>query len=366
MDFLIFTADPHHSSLYFDDFFQNYKKDKVYKENYFCEINNKKIKNLSTQLKKEINAEFSNIILSEELEEVLKYEKIKLSNYLYNECFSKKNYDESFLKLLILISNKYYDTHEILILCRYLFEKFKSELFIKILIYNHLLKSIYCSWGHLNELFKNPCYKKYYQNYPIIKNLFKKDEKRFFRNYGFQTHLDAEDVVSPLLSVLAYCKFFDDNQRVFYSEGSDFGEDEKKLKIIRQELKEKYIGKEKWIKQYTLYKNTKNIFKDKSIKVYREYSPRFLGLQRLDVYFEYDNQKVAFEYQGEQHYKPIDFFGGNPAYQKRKELDKKKKTKCKKNSVKLIEFKYTESISISSIIQKLKKININLKGDCYV
>ena len=71
-------------------------------------------------------------------------------------------------------------------------------------------------------------------------------------------------------------------------------------------------------------------------------------------------KKIAFEYQGEQHFKPISFFGGKIAYNKRKKLDLKKERICKKLNIKLIKFNYYESISIEAVINKLKKNNITI------
>ena len=55
----------------------------------------------------------------------------------------------------------------------------------------------------------------------------------------------------------------------------------------------------------------------------------------LDCY----NQKMnlAFEYQGLQHYEPIEFFGGQKVYEKTRERDKIKKEICQREGVRLIE-----------------------------
>jgi|TARA_B100001079_G_C16218323_1_gene429065 hypothetical protein len=64
------------------------------------------------------------------------------------------------------------------------------------------------------------------------------------------------------------------------------------------------------------------------------------------------------EYQGEQHFKPIQFFGGLKALKKRKKLDLKKERICKKINIKLIKFNYDESIAVKSIVNKLKENKI--------
>lgn len=62
-------------------------------------------------------------------------------------------------------------------------------------------------------------------------------------------------------------------------------------------------------------------------------------LLRFDFYLpDYD---IFIEFQGRQHYEPVDFFGGEIAFQKQKEYDNLKR-KWAKN--KLIEIKYTDDI----------------------
>lgn len=56
--------------------------------------------------------------------------------------------------------------------------------------------------------------------------------------------------------------------------------------------------------------------------------------------------KVGFEYQGQQHYESVEFFGGQAALEHRMENDALKKKKCKQNGVVLVEWIYTEQISI--------------------
>ncbi len=47
--------------------------------------------------------------------------------------------------------------------------------------------------------------------------------------------------------------------------------------------------------------------------------------------------KLAFEYQGIQHYEPVDFFGGQEKYKKRKKRNKIKKEICEKRGIRLVE-----------------------------
>lgn len=70
----------------------------------------------------------------------------------------------------------------------------------------------------------------------------------------------------------------------------------------------------------------------------REYSPSWLHPQRFDVYVP--QLKLAIEYQGAQHYEPIEFFGGEEALRKRQELDRRKRTLSARHRVNLFEWRY--------------------------
>lgn len=64
----------------------------------------------------------------------------------------------------------------------------------------------------------------------------------------------------------------------------------------------------------------------------------WLGRQSLDIYIP--SKKTAIEYQGEQHYRPVDIFGGRKQYRRQRKLDRNKKRLCKKHKIKLLYFSY--------------------------
>ena len=53
---------------------------------------------------------------------------------------------------------------------------------------------------------------------------------------------------------------------------------------------------------------------------------------------------MCIEYDGEQHSKPIKFFGGYKKKKKRKELDDIKTEYCKNNNINLLRINYDEDI----------------------
>ena len=64
----------------------------------------------------------------------------------------------------------------------------------------------------------------------------------------------------------------------------------------------------------------------------------WLGRQSLDLYIP--SLCTAIEYQGIQHYLPVEFFGGEDALALRQELDQNKRELCALNHVRLIEWPY--------------------------
>lgn len=55
--------------------------------------------------------------------------------------------------------------------------------------------------------------------------------------------------------------------------------------------------------------------------------------------------RVGFEYQGQQHYEPVEFFGGEEAFRYRQKLDALKLEKCRKNGVKLLYWNYKDAVT---------------------
>lgn len=64
---------------------------------------------------------------------------------------------------------------------------------------------------------------------------------------------------------------------------------------------------------------------------------------RVDFYLELNNKKLIIEYNGEQHYKSIKFFGGDAQFEKQQRRDQLLREYCNINNITLIEIKYTSS-----------------------
>ena len=71
--------------------------------------------------------------------------------------------------------------------------------------------------------------------------------------------------------------------------------------------------------------------------------------------------KIAFEYQGKQHFEPVGIFGGEEAFISIQERDARKAKLSVENGVKLIYVNYWEDVSLELIKGKLKEIGVSVK-----
>ena len=117
---------------------------------------------------------------------------------------------------------------------------------------------------------------------------------------------------------------------------------------LREELNMPRVG-EGWIGETELYYKIRDAFDE--TEVLQHSSPEWLGKQHLDVFIpEYS---VALEYQGEQHDKPVEFFGGLEAYLMTKKRDAMKKRKCRKNNIQVIEVR--SGYELRELVQTVRK-----------
>jgi hypothetical protein len=102
-----------------------------------------------------------------------------------------------------------------------------------------------------------------------------------------------------------------------------------------------------WKSERRLYALVKSFFDDAVF----QFKTDWLDLQSLDIFIPSLN--IGIEYQGKQHYEPIDFFGGKKAFEELQLRDLKKKSLCAEHSVTLIEWRWTEDINRETLFEKL-------------
>jgi hypothetical protein len=136
----------------------------------------------------------------------------------------------------------------------------------------------------------------------------------------------------------------------------DFREGRRRLqRDLDNQLRSKFdfpaIG-DGWINETMLFNAVRQLFPQ--YIVIHHYRPSWLEGQELDIYIEELN--IGIEYQGEQHFFPIDYFGGEEGLEKTIARDERKQVKCRKNRTNLVLFNYYEQITEELIKEKFKNI----------
>lgn len=125
---------------------------------------------------------------------------------------------------------------------------------------------------------------------------------------------------------------------------------------IRDILGIPHIG-EGWISEVELLNIIQDLYPSENIIHHSR--PDWLNGKHLDIFLP--NQKLAIEYQGLQHYMPVDFFGGEQAFYKIQERDKSKAESCAKNGITLIYFRFDERITKEIVKKRISKYH-NVKA----
>ncbi len=118
--------------------------------------------------------------------------------------------------------------------------------------------------------------------------------------------------------------------------------------ITRAELGFRKIG-DAYINESLLFKIVQRLFLQD--KVVRHHHPEWLQGLELDIYLP--DKKLAFEYQGQQHFYSIKAWGGEKALAELQKRDAKKLALCDQIGVNLIVIDYTEPLTESYIHKRI-------------
>lgn len=159
----------------------------------------------------------------------------------------------------------------------------------------------------------------------LARNQIKTESNLFFYGIGFELH---------------YSSYID---QVKFDLGVDETTALSEVKML--------FGLSRWVRESELYKIIRELFPENTIL--REATFEWLGRMRLDIYVR--ELKLAFEYQGEQHYRPVSIFGGAEGFTKTLERDELKRKLCEENGVRLIYVKHDAPLTKASIRNRLLK-----------
>lgn len=86
----------------------------------------------------------------------------------------------------------------------------------------------------------------------------------------------------------------------------------------------------------------------------------FLGLQSVDIFVP--EERLAIEYQGQQHYEAVDLFGGEEGLIATKARDKRKRELLRLHDVRLLEWPYDAPIQREELRGRLNALGIQIPG----
>lgn len=116
------------------------------------------------------------------------------------------------------------------------------------------------------------------------------------------------------------------------------------------------IPENKWKSEQIVYELVRKIYPKHS--VFHQYRPEFLrrgnSQMSYDVYIP--KLRLAIEYQGKQHFEPVEIFGGEENFQKQIERDAEKKRLSDMNNVTLVYINYWDDLSVDLIKQRILEV----------
>lgn len=118
---------------------------------------------------------------------------------------------------------------------------------------------------------------------------------------------------------------------------------------VREQFGIPKIG-DSWVSETMLFNIVKDLYVDQ--KIIRHYRPDWLEGLELDIYLP--DLKLAFEYQGIQHYQAVEHWGGKAQLEIQQEHDRRKKKLCEDLDIRLICIDYDEPLNSEHIESRIK------------
>ena len=117
---------------------------------------------------------------------------------------------------------------------------------------------------------------------------------------------------------------------------------------VREQMGYPKIG-DAWVSETMLFHIVEEIYPD--VEIIRHHRPNWLEGLELDIYIP--SIKLAFEYQGLQHFQAVEHWGGKAKLEIQKEHDSRKKRICKEKGVRLICVNYDEELTNEYIRKRI-------------
>ena len=126
---------------------------------------------------------------------------------------------------------------------------------------------------------------------------------------------------------------------------------EKKIEnIVREEFGFRKIGS-RWVSETLLYNIILKLYPDQEVQ--RHHRPDWLEGLELDIFLP--KLRLGLEYQGQQHFHPIEAWGGEQALHELKERDTRKEKLCRQLGIFLVAIDFTEPLTIEHIRSRIEE-----------
>lgn len=109
----------------------------------------------------------------------------------------------------------------------------------------------------------------------------------------------------------------------------------------------------RWTSETVLYQLIESKYGDE-YTIERHHRPDWLDGLELDIFLV--EPGVGIEYQGVQHYEPVEHWGGEEALQERQERDERTRELCEEHGVELVEVRHDEELSEGLIESKIDPV----------
>lgn len=181
--------------------------------------------------------------------------------------------------------------------------------------------------------------------YPEIMKLWDEHRETWFRQrYSMKTGTPAPpDFMIKTAFARSGWKIRDDIRPLFTPQ--DYRDFRTHMDALYREQQGIPAKGEGWVSQTYLAKCVREVLSNYDVVL--EARPEWLTPQRLDIFVP--ALKLAIEYQGEQHYFPLEHWGGEQGLKDRQMMDKTKRLACQRAGIHLIEWRYTIQISTQSV-----------------
>jgi hypothetical protein len=120
------------------------------------------------------------------------------------------------------------------------------------------------------------------------------------------------------------------------------------------------IGNSPWVTENQLYQILRRSLK--GLEVVQHARPIWLEPQHLDIYVP--EVGVAVEYMGQQHFEPLEYFGGEIAFKLVVERDRKKAGLCSDHGIELIRVRFDEDVGQRAleIAKRILVLDVSVKS----